>query len=739
MDRVPRHLPAVRPKGSEPARRRRAVSPYPLYGGRSRVPSVRSGGASAPHHRRARRRPRRRRHHRRLGCELHRARRQPVQHLHRRHADHRLQRVERAVQRPEPEAGRHRSGHRRHREHGQRPGHVQPVDLERRRHRRAARPVRPQGRGLRPLQRLDRAELLRYGHRLQRQGQRSRHRLAGQLRREREAPLQVRRDAPVVDDERLPGQDRLGRVRLGRGGLATDLGHARRAARGSAPPPPAGTAPRASNHARLLLASAPPRRRSADRCRARPRARRPRAGVAGLPALRHHERLDDRHLRPRLARVRPRRADRVAEGRRRHHVRPAGRCRPRRARHAPHRLDPAAVERHARLSHEGRREPSPRPVDVHAEQPHAGAGRVPSSLRGLRARRARRPQPADAPHRDSRAARCALRPRASVARGGRDRRHGAAPSVKSLAVIGTLAALLPASHAVGSSKAAFTAHDEFTASVSTAADWVAPAVTLTTPADDSYTKSTSVTLSGAAGNASGDAATVTVEIYSGTAVTGTPVFTRGVTRTAATWSTTVTTFGQGTYTARATQPYGSGNTGTSAERTFTIDTAAPTRVSIAAANGAGTPGHLDAGDTITYSYSEPMLQSSILASWTGTSAATVRVKFFSGSADAFTVLDSAGAATVKLDAGSTAGGGVSLGGANVVSNIVSFSATLRRSPDGKSFVVTLGSPDIAANVVATRTGAANMRWTPKAGPSDLAGNPLASTAPWTETDADQDF
>ena len=312
--------------------------------------------------------------------------------------------------------------------------------------------------------------------------------------------------------------------------------------------------------------------------------------------------------------------------------------------------------------------------------------------------------------------------------------------MKSLAVIGALAALLAAGHAVGTSKAAFTAHDEFTATVSTAADWVAPSVTLTAPADGSYTKSTSVTLSGAAGNASGDSTTVTLDIFSGSSATGTPVLTRSVTRSAATWSTTVTTLGQGTYTARATQSDSSDNTGTSTERTFTIDTTAPTRVSIAAANGTGTPGRLDAGDTITFTYSEPMLPSSILSGWSGSSAATVKVRFFSGTTDAFTVLDSASGANVKLDAGTTAGGGVSLGsGGNYVTNTVNFSATLTQSADDKSFVVTLGSPDISSRIVTTANSARNMTWTPKSGPTDLATNPLASTASWTETDFDRDF
>jgi hypothetical protein len=312
--------------------------------------------------------------------------------------------------------------------------------------------------------------------------------------------------------------------------------------------------------------------------------------------------------------------------------------------------------------------------------------------------------------------------------------------VRHAVVIGALAALLAAGSGVHMSGATFTAHDEFTATLSTAADWVAPAVTLTTPADDSYGKTTSITLSGATGNATGDSTTVTLDIYSGSAATGTPVLTRAVTRSAATWSTSVTTLGQGTYTAQATQTDSAGNSTTSTPHTFTIDTTAPTRVSIAAANVTGTSGHLDSGDTITFTYSEPMLASSVLSGWSGASPATVNVRFFSGTTDAFTVLDSASAANVKLDAGTTGGGGVSLGsGANFVTNTVNFGASLTRSPDGKSFVVTLGSPDNASRVVSTRTGTANMTWTPKAGSTDLAGNALASTASWTETDGDRDF
>jgi hypothetical protein len=312
--------------------------------------------------------------------------------------------------------------------------------------------------------------------------------------------------------------------------------------------------------------------------------------------------------------------------------------------------------------------------------------------------------------------------------------------VKPLAVIGALVALAAAGSSVGTSAATFTAHESFTGTVTTASDWVAPSLTLTAPADGSYRNSTTVTLSGAAGNASGDDTTISVAIYAGASASGTPVLTRTVNRSGATWSTTFTGLGQGTYTAQATQSDSADNTTTTPESTFTVDTVAPTRVSMSAANGTGTAGHIDAGDTITFTYSEPMLASSILSGWSGSSAASVKVRFFSGGSDSFTVLDSGGAANVKLEAGTTNSGGVSLGTANYVTNTVNFSATLTQSADDKSFTVTLiGTPDQPSRIVSGSQSAKNMTWTPKTGPTDLAGNGLASTAAWTETDNDRDF
>jgi Bacterial Ig-like domain len=296
-----------------------------------------------------------------------------------------------------------------------------------------------------------------------------------------------------------------------------------------------------------------------------------------------------------------------------------------------------------------------------------------------------------------------------------------------------LAAVLAAVAAVQGSQATFTGSAQNSGgSFATATDWVAPTVTLTTPSNGSFTNDNTPTLAGAAGNGTGDSTTVTVRIYSGSSATGTPVQTLTPTRNAATWTATAATLANGTYTAKATQADGSGNTGSSSAVTFTVDTAAPTATAIAAANKGGTgttAGKLDAGDAITYTFSEAISPASILNGWSGASTA-VRVRFNAGSPnDTFTVLDSSGGSTVKL-------GTVTTNGDYVSATTSIASSTMVRSADGKSIVVTLGTPSNVSPVAVT---AKNMSWALAAGPKDLAGNAVATPATRAETDADVDF
>jgi hypothetical protein len=61
---------------------------------------------------------------------------------------------------------------------------------------------------------------------------------------------------------------------------------------------------------------------------------------------------------------------------------------------------------------------------------------------------------------------------------------------------------------------------------------------------------------------------------------------------------------------------------------------------------------------------------------------------------------------------------------------------MARSADGKSVVVTLGTP---TSVSALAVGARNMSWALVAGPKDVAGNALVTPATRAETDSDVDF
>jgi hypothetical protein len=295
-----------------------------------------------------------------------------------------------------------------------------------------------------------------------------------------------------------------------------------------------------------------------------------------------------------------------------------------------------------------------------------------------------------------------------------------------------LAVLLTALGAVRSSGATFTAGAAPShASFATASDWVAPAVTLTAPLAAGFLTTATPILSGAAGAATGDATTVTVRIYSGASATGTPVQTRTATAVAATWTATATALADGQYTAQAAQADSAGNTGTSAARTFTIDTVKPTAKSVSTTNKAGaTAGHLDSGDVVTFAYAEAVDPVSVLAGWDGAST-SVKLRFTNGSfgaTDTFTVLDVNANANVRLGTVDSRG--------DFVSATATFAATMARAADGASILVTLGTP---ASVQSTAVAAKNMVWTVGAGITDLAANAIATPASFTETDGDVDF
>ena len=119
-------------------------------------------------------------------------------------------------------------------------------------------------------------------------------------------------------------------------------------------------------------------------------------------------------------------------------------------------------------------------------------------------------------------------------------------------------------------------------------DTTAPTVTLTTPADAGFTTAVP-TYSGTAGNDINDSASVTVKIYSGSTVSGSPVQTRVATRSGTSWTIAGSpALAAGTYTAQAQQTDAANNTGFSAPHTFTVDPTPPTITLTTPANGSST-------------------------------------------------------------------------------------------------------------------------------------------------------
>jgi hypothetical protein len=127
-------------------------------------------------------------------------------------------------------------------------------------------------------------------------------------------------------------------------------------------------------------------------------------------------------------------------------------------------------------------------------------------------------------------------------------------------------------------------------------DTVAPVITLNSVT--SPTKNNEPTFSGTAGTAAGDSSTVTIKIYSGSTVGGTPFETLTTTAVGGSYSVQATSplSPDDTYTAQASQSDDAGNTGVSAPTTFLVDTTAPI-VTIT-----GKPSNPIASNTAPFSY-----------------------------------------------------------------------------------------------------------------------------------------
>ena len=336
-----------------------------------------------------------------------------------------------------------------------------------------------------------------------------------------------------------------------------------------------------------------------------------------------------------------RRADLEPARRRRHHLPPA---RARRPRHAPH--------PHADLGRRQARAAPPRATPTASPTPGArstlgdaqpGARGLPPSLPRLRPRRRSASQGAHARHR--RSPRCsspwarwpacgATPPRKARPHSRHDpgRRHCSPPSWR------------PPLRCRARRRRSPPSATNAGASFATAANFP-PAVTLTTPATGSTTNDTTPTLSGAAGNSTGDNTPINVEDLQRTRPPPARSCRRSTrNRTSATLDVDADHCagpghlhrpGHADRHRRATPARAAANT-------FTVDTTEAHRASGSSATNktGGTAGKIENGDTLTFTYSEPITAASVWSGWSGSEHAGQREVHQRGTTDTFTVADS---------------------------------------------------------------------------------------------------
>ncbi|MGC1167155.1 MAG: hypothetical protein WA862_13725 [Solirubrobacterales bacterium] len=192
------------------------------------------------------------------------------------------------------------------------------------------------------------------------------------------------------------------------------------------------------------------------------------------------------------------------------------------------------------------------------------------------------------------------------------------------------------------------------------------------------------------------------------------------------------TLAAGTYSYSLTSKDVVGNSRTQGGYPVIVDNTAPTATDIQAANKTGgTVGRAEVGDSITYTFSEPIDPQSILVNWTG-AATSVVVRVTNATGDPLTVYNATNSTQLPL-------GSVNLGRNEYVAASATFGASGTASTmvqSGNSITITFGT---ASSGPATAGSTGTMSWTPSASAYDRAGNAETTTARAETGSADREF
>jgi len=246
-----------------------------------------------------------------------------------------------------------------------------------------------------------------------------------------------------------------------------------------------------------------------------------------------------------------------------------------------------------------------------------------------------------------------------------------------------------------------------------------PTGSITAPANGAIVRNT-VTVSSNSADALSGVASVTFEA----APSGTGTWTAVGTDTASPYgfSVNTATLADGRWDFRAVTRDNAGNAFASAAISVVVDNDTPEGTNIDGANG-GILGEIDAGDSLTYTFSEPMLPGSILTAWTGApTTVSIQIRNGGGNGDRLTVLNS------NL-------GTVRLGSRAWVDGTVTITGTLTMTAPNTVRLV-LGACTTGCIHVDGPVGSTTFTWTPDGDATDLAGNRM-STATVTQVSAPQ--
>jgi len=166
-----------------------------------------------------------------------------------------------------------------------------------------------------------------------------------------------------------------------------------------------------------------------------------------------------------------------------------------------------------------------------------------------------------------------------------------------------------------------------------------------------------------------------------------------------------------------------------------VDNTGATATDVQTANGGSIVGRPEQGDTVTFTYSEPVERVSILPGWTGATANVVVRVNQANPRDRLQVYDATNTSLLLL----TNATGLNLDRNDYVTTNRTFGATGTPSTmvrSGNSITITLGTQSGAAT---TAGGNGTMQWTPSATVTDRAGNPTSTTAVNETGAADPEF